>query len=121
MPLPEERIVRRVPTNPGMNGYVLMSEDTGSVAATFCDPMQYAPAVKLAGEPLLHNAFEHGDAPQAEGLFPPLPPPSRSLYLKMILWLPRRAESRNADSARCGRVPDGRRSPRPVVENDTRR
>lgn len=46
---------------PGMRYYVLMDKDTGSVAASFCNIMQYNGAAELAGEPLRHNAVKYGE------------------------------------------------------------
>lgn len=46
---------------PGMRYYVLMNKDTGSVAATFCNILQYNGAALLAGEPLLGNALRYGE------------------------------------------------------------
>lgn len=46
---------------PGMRYYVLMDKDTGSVAASFCNIMQYNGAAELVGEPLRHNAVKYGE------------------------------------------------------------
>lgn len=46
---------------PGMKYYVLMNEGTGSIAASFCNIMQYNDAAVLLGEPLLHNALKYGE------------------------------------------------------------
>lgn len=64
--MPDRELVREFPTNPkiyvaGMNYYVLMSRNTGSIAASFCNIMQYNDAAKLVGEPLLRNAMKYGE------------------------------------------------------------
>lgn len=46
---------------PGMQFYVLMDKDTSSIAASFCNIMQYNGAALLAGEPLRHNALKYGE------------------------------------------------------------
>ena len=45
---------------PGMQYYVLMDKDTSSIAASFCNILQYNGAVQLVGEPLRHNALKYG-------------------------------------------------------------
>ena len=44
-----------------LNYYVLISENTGSVAASFANIMQYNGAAILAGEPLKPNALKYGE------------------------------------------------------------
>ena len=46
---------------PEMEYYILMNEATGSIAASFCNIMQYNKAAELLGEPLLHNALKYGE------------------------------------------------------------
>lgn len=46
---------------PGMRYYVLMDKDSGSVAATFCNILQYNGAAQLVGEPLRRNALRYGE------------------------------------------------------------
>lgn len=45
----------------GMTYYVLMDKGTFSMAATFCNVMQFNGAAILVGEPLLKNALLYGD------------------------------------------------------------
>lgn len=64
--LPESEYVRSFETNPkmhvgGMNYYVLVSRDTGSIAASFVNMLQYHGAAQLVGEPLRHNALKYGE------------------------------------------------------------
>ncbi len=63
--LPERYFVKSFPLNKekyqNMNIYVLISEDTGSQAATFANILQYNGSAKLAGVPLLHNALKYGE------------------------------------------------------------
>lgn len=54
----------------GMRYYVMMSIDTGSVAASFCNIMQYNGAGMLAGEPLRHNALKYGEITDGRSFFP---------------------------------------------------
>lgn len=49
---------------PGMKYYVLMNKDTGSVAASFCNILQFNDAAELVGEPLLENALRYGEVTQ---------------------------------------------------------
>lgn len=75
--LPEGEIVRRVPLQPelfvdGMKYYVLMSRNTGSIAATFCNILQYNQAATLVGEPLLRHAFRYGETVPGRILLPTL-------------------------------------------------
>ena len=46
---------------PGMQYYVLMDKDTSSIAASFCNILQYNGAALLAGEPLRRNALKYGE------------------------------------------------------------
>lgn len=64
--LPETEIVKSFPTLPewrveGLEFYVLVSRDTGSVAASFVNMLQYHGAAKLVGEPLAHHALKYGE------------------------------------------------------------
>ena len=64
--LPEGEYVRTFETKPkmyvaGMRCYVLVSRDTGSIAASFVNMLQYHGAALLAGEPLRHNALKYGE------------------------------------------------------------
>ncbi|MCM1301245.1 MAG: S41 family peptidase [Bacteroides cellulosilyticus] len=45
----------------GIKYYLLMDKDTGSIAASFCNILQYNDAAILVGEPLLHNALKYGE------------------------------------------------------------
>lgn len=54
----------------GIRYYVMMDRATGSVAATFCNMMQYNDAALLAGEPLLHNALKYGETVRSTRKFP---------------------------------------------------
>ncbi|MCM1150491.1 MAG: S41 family peptidase [Alistipes sp.] len=73
--LPETEYVRTFETNPkmyvgGMNCYVLVSRDTGSIAASFVNMLQYHGAAQLVGEPLLHNALKYGEVLEGRMLRP---------------------------------------------------
>ncbi len=73
--LPETEYVRSFETNPkmyvgGMNCYVLVSRDTGSIAASFVNMLQYHSAAQLVGEPLLHNALKYGEVLEGRTLYP---------------------------------------------------
>ncbi len=73
--LPEEEYVRTFRTNPkmyvvGMRYYVLVSRDTGSIAASFVNMLQYHEAAQLAGEPLRHNALKYGEVLEGHLLGP---------------------------------------------------
>lgn len=66
VPLSDKEIVRSFATHPkmyvgGMRYYVLISRDTGSIAASFVNMLQYHGAAQLVGEPLLHNALKYGE------------------------------------------------------------
>lgn len=68
--MPEKEIIREVTLDPkkyisGMRYYVLMNKDTGSVAATFCNILQYNDGAKLVGEPLRRNALKYGEVIEA--------------------------------------------------------
>lgn len=45
----------------GLKYYVLMNSSTVSVAASFCNIMQYNSAATIVGEPLPHNALRYGE------------------------------------------------------------
>lgn len=75
VPLPDEEVVRSFETTPGMyvggmRYYVLISRDTGSIAASFVNMLQYHGAAELAGEPLLHNALKYGETLDGSWLEP---------------------------------------------------
>lgn len=75
MELPESEIVRSFPTDPkmhvaGMNCYVLVGRDTGSIAASFVNMLQYHDAAQLVGEPLRHNALKYGEVDRGRRLLP---------------------------------------------------
>jgi len=64
--MPKDEFVSEFATNPkmyidGMTYYVLISQSTGSVAASFVNILQYNDAATLVGEPLLHNALKYGE------------------------------------------------------------
>ncbi len=44
-----------------MNYYVLVSRNTGSIAASFANILQYNNLAKLVGEPLQHNSLKYGE------------------------------------------------------------
>ena len=48
------------------------SKDTGSIAASFCNILQFNDAASLVGEPLLHNALKYGEEINGEALLPTL-------------------------------------------------
>jgi len=54
----------------GIEYYVIMNEGTGSVAASFCNIMQYNGAAELLGEPLLHNALTYGETRHVQNRYP---------------------------------------------------
>lgn len=75
VPLPEEEYVRSFPTVPkmyvgGLRYYVLVGRDTGSIAASFVNMLQYHGAAELAGEPLRHNALKYGEVLDGGFLMP---------------------------------------------------
>lgn len=64
--LPEGEVVREFASDPklfvgGLKCYVLMSKDTGSIASSFCNILQYHDAAMLVGEPQLHNSLRYGE------------------------------------------------------------
>ena len=67
--LPEKDIVHKFPLKKEMflgdfNYYVLISNYTASMAASFANMMQYNNIAKLVGEPLHHNALNYGEVIQ---------------------------------------------------------
>ncbi|MCX4333611.1 MAG: S41 family peptidase [Bacteroidales bacterium] len=54
----------------GMKYYVLMDISTGSIAASFCNILQYNNAAVIVGEPLLHNALKYGETVRSARKFP---------------------------------------------------
>ena len=46
--------------------YILMSRNTSSIAASFCNIMQYNGSATLVGEPLCHNALRYGETVTGE-------------------------------------------------------
>lgn len=75
--LPDSEIVREFPLQSGMyidgmRYYVLMSRDTGSIAASFCNILQFNGAASLVGEPLLRNALKYGETVPGKTLLPTL-------------------------------------------------
>ena len=73
--LPSDEYAAEFTTNPkmyvdGMKYYVMMSRNTGSIAASFSNIMQYNNAGLLAGEPLLHNALKYGETVHGETFLP---------------------------------------------------
>ena len=75
VPLPEGEFVRSFPTIPamhvdGLRFYVLVGRDTGSIAASFVNMLQYHGAALLAGEPLRHNALKYGEVVNGGLLLP---------------------------------------------------
>ena len=45
----------------GLNYYILVSENTGSIAASFVNIMQFNEAAIIVGEALKHNAIKYGE------------------------------------------------------------
>ncbi|MEG2370487.1 MAG: S41 family peptidase [Alistipes sp.] len=75
--IPAKYLIKEFATDPkmyvdGMKYYVLMSQNTGSIAASFCNILQYNDAAQLVGEPLLHNALKYGEVIQGRMLLPTL-------------------------------------------------
>lgn len=73
--IPEGEFVSEFATNPkmyveGIKYYVMMSRNTGSIAASFCNIMQYNGAGVLVGEPLMHNALKYGETVEGRSFFP---------------------------------------------------
>lgn len=69
--LPDSLIVKECPLNNSrykgdINYYTLISKDTGSIAASFANIMQYNEIGLLVGEPLAHNALNYGEVITAE-------------------------------------------------------
>ncbi len=64
--VPEKYIVHSVSLHPkmfkrGINFYVLISRQTGSMAASFANILQYNKLAMLVGEPLMRNALAYGE------------------------------------------------------------
>lgn len=64
--IPEPYLIREFKTYPGlyqedMEYYVLISRNTGSVAASFVNMLQYNGAAELAGESLARHALKYGE------------------------------------------------------------
>lgn len=63
--LPERNFVKSIPLNPleyqNLLVYILISKNTGSIAASFVNIIQYNEGGIVIGEPLLHNALKYGD------------------------------------------------------------
>ena len=55
-----------------MKYYVVIRKDTGSIAASFCNILEFNDAASLVGEPLLHNALKYGEEINGEALLPTL-------------------------------------------------
>lgn len=75
--LPDGEIVRNFQAVakmyiPGMTYYVMVGPDTGSIAASFVNMLQYHGAAKLAGEPLRHNALKYGEEDEGHRRLPTL-------------------------------------------------
>ena len=73
--LPADAYAAEFTTDPkmyveGMKYYVMMSGNTGSIAASFCNMMQYNDAGLLVGEPLLHNALKYGETVDGQSFLP---------------------------------------------------
>ncbi|MCD8072921.1 MAG: S41 family peptidase [Alistipes sp.] len=71
--MPEGEFVASFSTDPkmfveGMNYYILVSKDTGSVAASLVNILQYNGAAKVAGEPLRRNALKYGEVVQGSDI-----------------------------------------------------
>ena len=64
--MPEGEYIKEFKTHPkmyidGMTYYILVSRNTGSMAASFVNILQYNDAATLVGEPLAHNALKYGE------------------------------------------------------------
>lgn len=64
--IPEPYLIKEFKTYPqlyeeGMNYYVLISQYTASIAASFVNILQYNQAATLVGEDLAHNALKYGE------------------------------------------------------------
>ncbi|MBO5018369.1 MAG: hypothetical protein J6C56_05850 [Alistipes sp.] len=70
--LPDSCVVKRIDLDPKLyigddiDIYVLMSRNTSSIAASFCNILQYNGAATLVGEPLCHNALRYGETVTGE-------------------------------------------------------
>lgn len=67
--LPEKEAHKKIPLKPKMylgkmNYYILMSQNTLSMATTFANILQTNKLAKLCGEPLIHNALKYGEVIQ---------------------------------------------------------
>ena len=66
--LPDSCVVKTIDLNPELyicddvHIYILMSRNTSSIAASFCNIMQYNDSATLVGEPLWRNALRYGEA-----------------------------------------------------------
>ena len=70
-----EDLVRTIPLDKkryisGIKYYILMNEGTGSIAASFCNIMQFNSAAILMGEALLHNALSYGEGIPVSDRYP---------------------------------------------------
>lgn len=75
--MPDKEVVRTFETDPklyvpGMDCYVLVGRDTGSIAASFVNILQYNHAALLVGEPLRHNALKYGEEDKGSAILPTL-------------------------------------------------
>lgn len=64
--LPNAKVLKKIPLKPNlymgkMNYYILMSINTGSIASSFANIMQYNTFGTLVGEPMRYNATKYGD------------------------------------------------------------
>ena len=64
--LPDGEFVREFEIHPkmfieGIKYYVMISQNTGSIAASFVNILQFNDAATLVGEPLMHNALNYGE------------------------------------------------------------
>lgn len=65
--LPDSCIVKSIELEPAlyigdeMQVYILMSRNTSSIAASFCNILQYNDSAILVGEPLCRNALRYGE------------------------------------------------------------
>ena len=66
--LPDSCLVKTIDLNPELyicddvHIYILMSRNTSSIAASFCNILQYNDSATLVGEPLWRNALRYGEA-----------------------------------------------------------
>lgn len=75
--IPRQYVTTRITLDPAcyvgdMKYYVFGRKDTGSIAASFCNILQFNDAASLVGEPLLHNALKYGEEINGEALLPTL-------------------------------------------------